>query len=166
MSNFNKVLLMGNLTRDPELRYTPSGQAVAQFGLAVNRRYKGQDGQQKEEACFVDCEAWARSAEVLCQYMSKGRPLFVEGRLKLDAWEDQSGQKRSKLKVVVENFQFIGGRADAPDGAPQSRPMSSPGGQRPPQRPQQQQSQPPMDQEADMQPPPPDDDVPDNDIPF
>lgn len=109
MGSFNRVLLMGNLTRDPELRYTPNNQPVANIGLAVNRRYTTGDGERREETTFVDCEAWGRTAEVMNQYLSKGRPVFVEGRLKLDQWQDQNGQNRSKLKVVVENFQFIDG---------------------------------------------------------
>ena len=112
MANLNKVFLMGNLTRDPELRYTPSGTAVCDFGLAVNRRWRGQDGEQRDETCFVDITAWARQAEVISEYCRKGRPLFVEGRLRLDSWETQDGQKRSKLKVTLEGFQFIGGRGD------------------------------------------------------
>lgn len=110
MANFNKVFLMGNLTRDPELRYTPGGMAVAAFGLAVNRKWKGQDGQDREETLFVDVSAFGRPAEVISEYMSKGKPIFIEGRLKLDQWQDkESGAKRSKLTVVAENFQFVGG---------------------------------------------------------
>jgi len=106
--SFNKVMLMGNLTRDIEIRHTPSNTAVGNFGLAVNRKYKTQSGEQREEVTFVDCEAWGRTAEVMAQYLSKGRPIFVEGRLKLDQWQDKnSGQNRQKLSVVVENFQFI-----------------------------------------------------------
>ncbi|MEM1210134.1 MAG: single-stranded DNA-binding protein [Planctomycetota bacterium] len=108
MPNLNKVMLMGNLTRDPELRYTTSNMAVANLGLAVNRRWTNkQTNQQQEETTFIDLEAWGRQAEVLNQYLRKGRPVYVEGRLKLDQWQDQSGNNRSKLKVVVENFQFI-----------------------------------------------------------
>ncbi|MHC5114229.1 MAG: single-stranded DNA-binding protein [Planctomycetota bacterium] len=107
MSSYNKVLLMGNLTRDVELKSTSSGQSVAQIGLAVNRRFRTKDGDQREETTFVDCEAWARTAEIMHQYLAKGRPVFIEGRLKLDQWQDQEGNNRSKLKVVVENFQFI-----------------------------------------------------------
>lgn len=105
--SFNKVILMGNLTRDVEMRHTPQNTAVGSFGLAVNRRYKTQDGQNHEEVTFVDCEAWGRTAEVMAQYLKKGRPAFIEGRLKLDQWQDQQGNKRSKLKVVVENFRFV-----------------------------------------------------------
>jgi len=115
MANLNKVFLMGNLTRDPELRYTPSGTAVASFGVAVNRRYRSKSGEDREDTCFVDVTAFARQAEILSEYMSKGRPIFIEGRLHLDQWEDkESGQRRSKLSVTVENFQFIGGRGGDP----------------------------------------------------
>lgn len=107
MASYNKVLLMGNLTRDIELKYTPSNQAVANLGLAVNRRYKTADGEQREETTFVDCEAWGRTAEIMNQYLAKGKPVFIEGRLKLDTWTDKDGGKRSKHRVVVENFQFI-----------------------------------------------------------
>ena len=118
--NFNKVFLMGNLTRDVEIRHTPNNTAVGKFGLAVNRRYSVGDGgnrEQREETTFVDCEAWGRTAEIISQYLHKGRPIFVEGRLKLDQWEDKNtGAKRSKLKVVVENFQFVDSRSDSGGG--------------------------------------------------
>jgi single-strand DNA-binding protein len=116
MGNFNKVLLMGNLTRDIELKYTASNQAVANFGLAVNRRYKTGEGENREETTFVDLEAWGRTAEVMKQYLTKGRPVFIEGRLKLDQWEDQQGQKRSRMRVVVENFQFVDSRGGGGGG--------------------------------------------------
>jgi len=109
MSNFNKVLLMGNLTRDPQLSYLPSQTAVVEFGLAVNRKWKSKEGEAREETCFVDCRAFGRTAENLNKYMSKGRPLFVEGRLTFDSWTAQDGTKRSKHRVTVENFQFLGG---------------------------------------------------------
>lgn len=106
--SFNKVMLMGNLTRDVEVRHTPSNMAVGNFGIAVNRKYKTQSGEQREEVTFIDCEAWGRTAEVMAQYLTKGRPVFIEGRLKLDQWEDKNGGgKRSRLSVVVENFQFV-----------------------------------------------------------
>ena len=108
MANLNKVMLIGNLTRDPELKYTPGNQAVCEIGLAVNRKYRTKDNEEREETTFVDCEAWGKQAEVLKQYMTKGKPLFVEGRLKLDTWEDKDGGKRSKMRVVIENFQFLG----------------------------------------------------------
>jgi single-strand DNA-binding protein len=116
MANFNKVLLVGNLTRDPELKSTPSNQSVAQIGLAVNRNYQTKEGEKREETTFVDCEAWGRTAEVMCQYLAKGRPVLVEGRLKLDQWQDKDGNNRSKLKVVIENFQFLGGRGEGGQG--------------------------------------------------
>ncbi len=114
--NFNKVFLMGNLTRDVELRHTSGNQPVANLSIAVNRRFKTQSGEQRDETTFVDCEAWGRTAEVMSQYLSKGRPVFVEGRLRLDQWQDQQGQNRSKLKVVIESFQFVDSRADAGGG--------------------------------------------------
>src|SRR5687767_9813686 len=130
MASFNKVLLMGNLTRDPELRYTPKGTAVAQLGLAVNRQWKSETGEAREEVTFVDVDAFGRQAEVLGQYLKKGRPIFIEGRLKLDTWDDkQTNQKRSKLKVVLESFQFLdGGRpegAGGAGGAPARRPAAA-----------------------------------------
>jgi single-strand DNA-binding protein len=116
MAGFNKVILMGNLTRDPQLRYLPSNTAVCDFGLAVNRTWRDRDGNQREEVCFVDLSAFARQAEVINQYLSKGRPMLVEGRLKFDSWTAQDGQKRSKLSVVVENFQFVGPREGGAQG--------------------------------------------------
>ena len=111
MASFNKVILMGNLTRDPQLKYLPSQTAVVEFGLACNRRFKTQAGEDKEEVTFVDCTAFGRTGEVINQYFTKGKPIFIEGRLKYDQWEDkQGGGKRSKITIVVENFQFVGGR--------------------------------------------------------
>lgn len=108
MASFNKVMLMGNLTRDVEIRHTSGNTAVGKFGIAVNRKFKTQSGEQREEVTFVDCEAWGRTAEVIAQYLNRGSPIFIEGRLKLDQWEDKNGGgKRSKHLVVVENFQFI-----------------------------------------------------------
>ncbi|TVQ62750.1 MAG: single-stranded DNA-binding protein [Phycisphaerales bacterium] len=129
--NFNRVFLMGNLTRDPELRHTPSSMAVANIGLAVNRRFRDSAGNNQEETTFVDCEAWGRTAEVMCQYLAKGRPVFVEGRLKLDQWQDKEGGNRSKLKVVIENFQFVDSRTE---GAPGGGGGASGGGGPPAQR--------------------------------
>ena len=109
MANFNKVFLMGNLTRDPELKYLAKGTAVATFGMAINRTWRTETGEVKEEVTFVDVEAFARTAENISQYLRKGSPLFVEGRLKLDTWEDkQTQQKRSKMRVIAEMIQFIG----------------------------------------------------------
>ena len=107
MANLNKVMLIGNLTRDPQLSYLPSQTPVVEFGLAISRRYKKQDGSQGEETTFVDCQMFGKRAEVINQYVKKGNPLFVEGRLKFDSWE-KDGQKRSKLRVFVENFEFLG----------------------------------------------------------
>src|SRR5271167_1231300 len=113
MANLNRVLLIGNLTRDPEIRYTPKGTAVAEIGLAVNRIYSGEDGEKKEETTFVDVTLWARQAEVAGQYLKKGRPVFI-GRLQLDTWDDkQTGQKRSRLRVVSENLQLLGNRQES-----------------------------------------------------
>lgn len=123
--SFNKVLLMGNLTRDVEIRHTSGNTAVGNFGIAVNRRFKTQSGEQREEVTFVDCEAWGRTAEVMSQYLGKGRSVFIEGRLKLDQWEDKNGGgKRSKLSVVVENFQFV----DSNQGGGQGQGNSGGGG--------------------------------------
>ena len=136
MANYNKVLLMGNLTRDPELRYLQSGQAVVKIGLAVNRKYKNRTTQELvEETTFVDIEGWGPRAEAFSKYMTKGRPVFIEGRLRLDSWEGKDGQKRNKLMVVMESFEFIGGgggggersagekgeRAERPERAAQGR---------------------------------------------
>lgn len=131
MANFNKVILAGNLTRDPEVRYTPKGMAIAKFGMAINRTWKSESGESKEEVTFVDIDAFGRQAEVISQYCKKGSPLLVEGRLRLDQWDDkQTGQKRSKLGVVVEGFQFLGsGRSDGSGGGrsfSQSAPPSAP----------------------------------------
>ena len=110
MASYNKVLLMGNLTRDIELRQLPSGASIATIGLAVNERYKDKNDQWVERANFIDCEMFGRRAEVMAQYLSKGSPVFIEGRLRLDTWQDKNdGSNRSKLKVVVENFVFVGG---------------------------------------------------------
>jgi single-strand DNA-binding protein len=115
MANLNRVFLMGNLTRDPELRYIPSGSAVASFGLAVNRIYRSQDGERKEEVCFVDIVTWGKTAENCANYLTKGRPVFIEGRLQFRSWETDDGQRRSKLEVVAYNVQFLGGRRSEDD---------------------------------------------------
>jgi len=107
MANLNKIMLIGNLTRDPQLSYTPNQTAVVDFGLAVNRRWTGQDGNQREETCFVDCRAFGRPAEAMNKYLSKGRAVFIEGRLTFDSWTAQDGTKRSRHRVTVENFQFL-----------------------------------------------------------
>lgn len=118
MSSFNKVMLMGNLTRDPELRYTPKGTAIAKLGLAINRHWTNEAGDKKEEVTFVDVDVFGRTAENCGQYLRKGRPVFVEGRLKLDQWDDkQTGQKRSRLGVVAETVQFLGSNAERGTGS-------------------------------------------------
>jgi single-strand DNA-binding protein len=122
MANLNKVLLIGNLTRDPEVRYTPKGTAVADIGIAINRVWSNDQGQRQEETTFVDVTLWGRQAELAQQYLSKGRGVFIEGRLQMDTWDDkQTGQKRSKLKVVAESLQFLpdgkGGGAPAGGGS-------------------------------------------------
>lgn len=115
MANFNKVILAGNLTRDPQLSYLPSNTPVCEFGMAINRKWKSQDGEMREDTCFVDCRIFGRQAETFNQYMNKGRPALVEGRLRFEQWEGKDGQKRSRLSVVVEQFQFLGGRRDGGD---------------------------------------------------
>ncbi len=125
MASFNKVILVGNLTRDPELRYTSKGTAVARIGLAVNRSWRDETGQLREEATFVDIEAFARSAETIGQYLKKGSPLLVEGRLRTDSWEDkQTNQKRSRLVVVLESFRFLDSRANRELGSPDAPRLS------------------------------------------
>jgi single-strand DNA-binding protein len=128
MASFNKVILMGNLTRDPELRYTPKGTAIARLGIAVNRKWKTETGELKEEVTFVDVDAFGKTAETIGQYLKKGRPIFIEGRLRYDTWEDkQTNQKKSKLGVVLETFQFVdsgGNRSEGGAPAP-SRPAAT-----------------------------------------
>ena len=118
MANLNKVMLIGNLTRDIELKYTPKGSAIAELGLAINRKYKHPDtGELKEETTFVDVTLWGRQAEIAKEYLAKGKPVYIEGRLQLDSWDDkQTGQKRSKLKVTGEAIQLLGSRGDGGDG--------------------------------------------------
>ncbi len=152
MSSFNKVILMGNLTRDPELRQTQSGTSVCRFSIAVNRSYNSQDGSLRDETCFVEIDCFGKSAENVAKYFTKGKPILVEGRLRQDSWEDkQTGQKRTKLMVVLERFEFIGsardnggsaGGYDAEYSAPQPR-----GGTRQQSRPR-------------------NDDIEDDDVPF
>lgn len=121
MANFNKVILAGNLTRDPELRYTPKGTAIARIGLAINRKWKSETGEMKEEVTFVDVDAFGKQAETIGQYLKKGRPILIEGRLRYDTWEDkQSGQKKSKLGVVLESFQFMDSGGARSEGGPRA----------------------------------------------
>jgi single-strand DNA-binding protein len=153
MASLNRVLLIGNLTRDPEVRYTPKGTAVTEIGLAVNRVYSGEDGEKKEETTFVDVTLWARQAEIAAQYLKKGRPVFIEGRLQLDSWDDkQTGQKRSKLRVVAENLQMLGSRQEGEGSASSSSPppRRGPSPSAPPARPE------PRDPDLDAEP----DDIP------
>jgi single-strand DNA-binding protein len=118
MANVNKVILIGNLTRDPEVRHTPKGTAVGDIAIAVNRTFVAENGEKKDDTTYVDITLWGRTAEIAQQYLKKGRPVYIEGRLQMDTWEDkQSGQKRSKLKVVAENLQLLGGRPDGEGGA-------------------------------------------------
>lgn len=141
MANFNRVILVGNLTRDPEIRYTPSGTAITHFGLAVNRTWRSQEGDSREEVCFIDITAWGRVGEIISEYRSKGDPILIEGRLRMESWQGQDGQKRTKHVVVVENFQFLNrgargeGDARGEGGAPAEGP--------PPGRPRQNRSEPP-----------------------
>jgi single-strand DNA-binding protein len=127
MASYNKVILVGNLTRDPELRYTPKGLAIAKIGLAINRTWKTETGETKEDVTFVDIDAFGKQAETIGQYLKKGRPILVEGRLRLDQWDDkQTGQKRSKLGVILETFQFLdSGRTEGGSEAPR-RPAPAP----------------------------------------
>jgi single-strand DNA-binding protein len=160
MGNLNKVMLIGNVTRDPELRYTPKGMAVTEIGMAINRYFSNDDGERREETTYVDVTLWGRQAEVACQYLKKGRPVYIEGRLQLDSWEDkQSGQKRNKLKVVGEAMQFLGSRSDADAGESSGGAVgfsrSSGGGERRTAAPP---SRPPKDPDLDI--PADDDDIP------
>ena len=163
MASFNRVMLMGNLTRDPEIKYTPKGTAIADIGLAVNRVYTTEGGEKREEVTFIDVTLWGRVAEIVGEYCKKGRPLFVEGRLQLDQWDDkQTGQKRSKLKVVGENIQLLGSREGAAGGG--SGESGEPRGEgRPQNRPPNRSSAPPPQKRA---PADPDLDAPEDDIPF
>jgi single-strand DNA-binding protein len=129
MANFNKVLLLGNVTRDPEIRYTPKGSAVCDLGVAVNRNYTTDSGEKREEVTFVDVTLWGRTAEVAGEYLKKGRPVFIEGRLQMDSWDDkQTGQKRTRLRVVAENMHMLGGRppGGASDPSGETRQTSAP----------------------------------------
>lgn len=131
MASYNRVILMGNLTRDPELKYLPSGTSVANFGLAMNERYTDREtGEQKDNPCFVDVEAWGRQAEVIGEHFTKGRPILVEGSLKFESWETDDGTKRNRLKVRLQRFQFVGGRRDEDEsgggGYAQAAPAAAP----------------------------------------
>src|SRR5277367_5787381 len=153
MANLNKVLLMGNLTRDPEVRYTPKGTAVGDLSIAINDSYKAQDGTIKEVVTYIDIEVWGRQAETCKQYLTKGRPVFVEGQLRLDQWE-QDGQKRSKLKVRADRVQFLGGGPGRSGGGGEQRPASAPA------ETGRTSARPPSTVSEDQPPPPTDDDIP------
>jgi single-strand DNA-binding protein len=147
MANFNKVILAGNLTRDPEMRYTPKGTAVARIGMAINRTWKSETGESKEEVTFVDVEAWGRQAEVISQYVKKGRPLLVEGRLKLDQWEDKNThQKQSKLKVILESFSFLDSNRGSDSASPEP-PRPRPAAAAPPATPEPGPDAPPVEED-------------------
>src|ERR1700730_17069166 len=149
MANLNRVLLIGNCTRDPDQRLTPKGTAVTEIGLAINRVYKGENEEKKEEVTFVDVTLWGRQAEIAAQYLKKGEPVFIEGRLQLDSWDDkQTGQKRSRLRVVAENLQLLGSRGEGDSGGarvspPAARRPASPAAPRP---------NPPRDPDLDTEP--------------
>ena len=180
MASYNKVLLMGNLTRDPQLRYTPAQMAVADFGIAVNNNFTTKSGEKREEVCFVDITAWGKQAEIINQYFQKGKPIFIEGRLKYDTWEDkQGGGKRHKLTVTLEGFQFVGGRDGAggggggfdggqaggdDDSAPPQR--SAPQQRSAPNRPAPSRPAPPRQQQPAEQPFGEEQQFKDDDIPF
>ena len=151
MASYNRVILVGNLTRDPELRYTPNGAPICEFGLAVNRHYTTRDGEQRDETCFVDVAMWGKRGVVISEYFTKGRPIFIEGRLKFDTWESSEG-RRSKLTVVAENFEFI----SAPPGS----------GEGQARRQDRSQGKPPAPKEARADAPEEGFDVGDDEIPF
>ncbi|MEM6883827.1 MAG: single-stranded DNA-binding protein [Verrucomicrobiota bacterium] len=130
MASLNKVMLIGNLTRDPEVRHTPKGTAVGDFGLAMNMTYRSQDGSDKEEVCYVDVVVWGRQAETCKQYLSKGRQVFIEGRLQLDQWESPQGEKRSRLRIRAERVQFLGSGGSGGSGGGSSYGSSRGGGSR------------------------------------
>jgi len=151
MASYNKIILMGNLTRDPQLSYLPSQTPVVEIALAVSRRWKAQDGQQRDEVCFIDCRAYGRTSETINKYFTKGRPILIEGRLQFDTWQSQDGTKRSKHRVFVETFQFVGSRQGAPAG--DGREAAAPAG-----GPREGVAPPPADDRAEPPPPEPYDD--------
>lgn len=174
MASLNKVMLIGNLTRDPEIRYTPKGSAVADLGLAVNRVYTTENNERREEVTYIDVVLWSRLAELASQYLSKGRSVFIEGRLQMDTWEDkQTGQKRSKIRVVGESMQFLdGGRRDGEEGGGgnsggnYNRPASRPASPAPRPGPADSRSNRAMAPSDDFGEGPITDDLDDDDIPF
>lgn len=157
MASLNKVMLIGNLTRDPEVKYTPKGTAIVEIGLAVNRNYTTADGERREEVTYVDVSFFGKQAEVLGQWMKKGRPLYVEGRLKLDSWDDrESGKKQYRLRVTGEEFQFLGSKNEGGGGGNYDDEGGSRGGysqNRPPQNQRPSQQRPAPNQDYDDSPP-------------
>jgi len=167
MASYNKVILVGNLTRDPQLSYLPSQTPVVELGLAVNRRWRGQDGQQRESTCFIDCRAYGKQAETLNQYVRKGNPILIEGRLDFDTWQGQDGQRRSKHRIFIERFQFLGaatGGSGGPSRAPAPHPQQA---SQPAPYPQQAPptQAPPPQQQPSYQPPAPANDEPPSQAP-
>jgi single-strand DNA-binding protein len=152
MANLNKVLLMGNLTRDPEVKYTPKGTAVCDLGIAINDSYKAQDGTIKETVTYVDIEVWGRTAENCKQYLTKGRGIFVEGQLRLDQWETPQGEKKSKMRVRADRVQFLGGGPGRTGGGEQRSSSSTDTGRTA--------TRPASSVSEDTPPPPTDDDIP------
>lgn len=128
MANFNKVIMMGRLTRDPQLSYLPSQTPVVEFGLASSRQWRSKEGEQREETCFIDCQAFGRTAENISKYFTKGRPIFIEGRLSFNQWETPEGAKRSKHRIHVDTFTFVDTKADAESAPPPESPASNPMG--------------------------------------
>jgi single-strand DNA-binding protein len=161
MASFNKVILMGNLTRDPEMRVTPTGTAICKFTVAVNRKFKMQSGEEREEVAFIDVDAFGKQAEVISKFFTKGKPILVEGRLKQDKWEDKNTkEKRSKLGVSLEGFSFVSGGRDGGPGGEDGAPGGNYDDAAPPARPARGASAP-----AAQRPPPPADQI-DEDVPF
>ena len=160
MGNVNRVILMGNLTRDPELRYTPNGSPVCEFGMAINRTFQGRDGEQRKETCFVDVTMWGKRGAVIHEYFKKGASIFIEGRLQFDTWETAEG-KRSKLKVVAENFEFVSAASGGQGRKEGDAPPAGGKGRRPAKT--QEEAAPPAEEE-----PPHEEghDVKDDEIPF
>jgi single-strand DNA-binding protein len=156
MGYYNKIILIGNLTRDPQLSYLPSQTPVVEFGIAVNRRWRGANGEQREEVCFVDCRCYGKQAETFNQHMTKGQNVLVEGRLQFDTWEGQDGQKRSRHRVMVTNFQFMSPPRSAQGGAPRPQAAGAQAQAPAPATP------PPSEEEYDARPPeaPPGDEIP------
>ncbi len=169
MASYNKVILIGNLTRDPQMSYLPSQTPVVEFGLAVSRKWRASDGQMREDTCFIDCRSMGKQAETINQYFNKGKPILVEGRLQFDQWEGKDGTKRSKHRVFVERFSFVG----SPTGGQQGGQQGQGGGyqqggyQQAPVRPAPSQAAPPqMEDAGDMAPPPYEEEPGPDSIPF